>query len=204
MSPWILAGFDTEPPRELLKLTRSEWTVQWWTSTLLCNHYRCPFPGVLIIPSDSPNLIQWCPSPTPRPLAATTPLSVSVFNYSRTSIWPLRSPTKGLPFLATFPRDHFIFISSLGLHLWHMEVPRLEVNQSRSCRPPSQPQRRGIRAASVTYTTACGNARPSTHWARPGIEPESSWILVGFLTCWATTRTPKVSIFIISKVKKII
>ena len=29
-------------------------------------------------------------------------------------------------------------------------------------------------------------------WVRPGIEPTSSWILVEFLTCWASTGTPKV------------
>ena len=33
---------------------------------------------------------------------------------------------------------------------------------------------------------------PLTHWARPGIKPASSWILVGFLTCSATMGTPRV------------
>ena len=31
---------------------------------------------------------------------------------------------------------------------------------------------------------------PLTHWARPGIEPMSPWVLVGFVTHWATTGTP--------------
>ena len=31
---------------------------------------------------------------------------------------------------------------------------------------------------------------PLAHWARPGIEPASSWTLIRFLTCWATTWTP--------------
>ena len=35
---------------------------------------------------------------------------------------------------------------------------------------------------SVTYSTAHSNAGSLTHWARPGIEPVSSWILVRFLT----------------------
>ena len=30
----------------------------------------------------------------------------------------------------------------------------------------------------MTYTTAHGNTRCPTHWARPGIESASSWILV--------------------------
>ena len=41
-----------------------------------------------------------------------------------------------------------------------------------------QPQQLRIRAMSVTYTTAHGNARSLTHWVRPGIQPASSWILV--------------------------
>ena len=45
-----------------------------------------------------------------------------------------------------------------------------------------QPQQHQIWAASATYTTAHGKARSLTHWARPGIEPASSWILVGFIT----------------------
>ena len=41
---------------------------------------------------------------------------------------------------------------------------------------------RQIWAASATYTTAHGNARSLTHWARLGIEPVSSWILVRFIS----------------------
>ena len=39
-----------------------------------------------------------------------------------------------------------------------------------------------IRATLATYTTAHGNARSLTDWVRPGMKPESSWILVGFVT----------------------
>ena len=38
-----------------------------------------------------------------------------------------------------------------------------------------------IWAASVTHPTAHGNAESLTHWARPGIEYVSSWILVRFI-----------------------
>ena len=51
------------------------------------------------------------------------------------------------------------------------------------------PWQHWIQAASATYTTAHGNARPLIHWARPGIKPVSSWILVGFVNHWATTGT---------------
>ena len=45
-----------------------------------------------------------------------------------------------------------------------------------------QPQQHGIQATSTTYTTACGNAGSLTHWARPGIEPASLWVLVRCVT----------------------
>ena len=48
----------------------------------------------------------------------------------------------------------------------------------------------GIWAASVTYTIARGNTGSLTHWVRPGIEPETSWFLFGFVNHWATVGTP--------------
>ena len=44
------------------------------------------------------------------------------------------------------------------------------------------PQQHRIRAASATYTTAHGNGGSLTHWARPGMESLSSWLLVRFAT----------------------
>ena len=38
------------------------------------------------------------------------------------------------------------------------------------------------RAASAAYTTAHGNAGSLTHWARPGIEPATSQLLVRFVS----------------------
>ena len=49
---------------------------------------------------------------------------------------------------------------------------------SYSCQPTPRPQPLGIRVTSAIYTTVHGNARSSTHWSRPGIEPETSWFLV--------------------------
>ena len=43
----------------------------------------------------------------------------------------------------------------------------------------SHSQQHRIRAASATHTTAHGNAGSLTHGARPGIEPTTSWVLVG-------------------------
>ena len=82
-----------------------------------------------------------------------------------------------------------------GSQLWHIEVPRLEVpvlqgsNQGCSCQPTPQPQQHQKRAASVTYTTACGNSGSLTHWAEPGMEPASSQIVPQVLNLWAKTET---------------
>ena len=88
----------------------------------------------------------------------------------------LRSRTLSFFFLS------FVF---LGLHLWHVEVPRLRVKSE---------------LKSLAYTIAQDNAGSLTHWARPGMEPSSSWMLVGFVNCWATTGTPTVEHFL--KVKE--
>ena len=63
-----------------------------------------------------------------------------------------------------------------------MEIPRLGVELSCTCQPTPQTQRRRMQAPSATYTTAQGNAGSLTLWARPGIEPASSWILVRLIT----------------------
>ena len=64
----------------------------------------------------------------------------------------------------------------------HMAVPRLGSNQSFSCGSMPQLQQHRIQAVSLTYTTAHSNARSLTRWARSRIKPESSQILVGFVT----------------------
>ena len=63
------------------------------------------------------------------------------------------------------------------------------LNWSYSCRPTPQPQQLRIWGVSATSATAIGTATPDPRasatpnpWARPGIEPESSWILVGFIS----------------------
>ena len=75
----------------------------------------------------------------------------------------------------------------LGPHLQHTEVPRLGVK---------------LELQLLAYATATwdpshiydlhhshSNARSLTHWARPWIEPSSSWILVGFINSLATKGT---------------
>ena len=80
----------------------------------------------------------------------------------------------------------FFFFSFLGLHLWHMEVPRKEVK---------------LELHLLAYTTATATQNRScvcklhhSLWQRQILNPQSkardqrvsSWILVGFLINWAT------------------
>ena len=44
----------------------------------------------------------------------------------------------------------------------------------------------------MTYTTALGNDRSLTHWARSGIEPTSSWILVRFVMAEPRWELPQI------------
>ena len=55
-------------------------------------------------------------------------------------------------------------------------------NWSCSHQPRPQPQQLQIRAESATYTRTHGNAGSLTCWARPGMEPASSWMLVRFVS----------------------
>ena len=57
-----------------------------------------------------------------------------------------------------------------------------------ACLQP-QPQQRWIQAAFEIYTTTQTNTRSLTPWVRLGIEPMSSWILVGFINPWAMAGT---------------
>jgi len=75
------------------------------------------------------------------------------------------------------------FFLFLGPHPWYMEV----------IRGP-------IRAAATGLHHSHSKARSLTHWVRPGINPASSRILVGFLTHWAATRTLNVSNIFIKNV----
>ena len=94
-------------------------------------------------------------------------------------ISPLSSAPTASPNLSSF-FSFFPFFFALGPHLGHIEVPRLEVKSEPQLLPKPQPQQGSIRALSVTYTIVHSNAGSLTHWARPGIQPETSWLLVGF------------------------
>ena len=95
-----------------------------------------------------------------------------------------------------FPNTHvlptFFF---LGPNPQCMEVPRLAgLNWSCSCWPTPQSQQHGIQAKSATYAAAHGNPGSLTHWARPGIKPTSSWMLVGFVMAELQWKLPQPSL----------
>jgi len=77
------------------------------------------------------------------------------------------------------PYIFFFFLSFWGCTRSTCKFPGQGSNRSCRCHSTPQPQQHQIRATSATYTTAHSNARSLTHGARPGIEPASSWILVG-------------------------
>ena len=84
----------------------------------------------------------------------------------------------------------FFFFSFYGCTCSTWKFLGYRSNQSCSCRPTAQPHQHLIQAASATYAAACRNAGSLTHWGRPKFELISSWILVRFLSHWATTGMP--------------
>ena len=87
-------------------------------------------------------------------------------------------------------RLFFLLFRATPVAWWSSQARGL--NQSYSCQPTPQPQQHRLRATSATCTTAHSNTGSLTHWARPGIEPASSWFLVDFVNLWATKGTPKI------------
>ena len=57
-----------------------------------------------------------------------------------------------------------------------------------------EPQQHRIRASSSAYTTTHSNARSLICWARPGIEPETSWFPGRFVSAVPRQELPELSI----------
>ena len=121
-------------------------------------------PSLLGLQARTPGEKRVCSTPC---LSQTAPLGSCCDNQSpkmaerdHTSQYPL--PQCPLP-LFFFFFFFLVFLSFLGPHPWHMEVPRLGSNRSCSRRPMPGPQQRGIRAEPATYTTAHRNTGSLTH-----------------------------------------
>ena len=89
---------------------------------------------------------------------------------------PLRHTGAPIGLFRVFCLFICLFVCFLGPHLWHMEVPRLGVDMELQL-----PAYTTATAMPDSNTTTQSNARSLTHWARPGIEPTTSWLLVGFV-----------------------
>ena len=92
----------------------------------------------------------------------------------------LCSVNRAAKMMIFFSLYFFFFFVFLGPYPRHMEIPSLGVKSelqlpayTRATAMPDPSQ-----ATSVTYTTGHGTTRSLTHWASPGIEPASSWMLV--------------------------
>ena len=84
-------------------------------------------------------------------------------------------PTGMRYYLAVFWGFCLLVCLFLWLHLWHMEVSEARGRMwELQLRPKPQPRQQRIRAASVTDTTACGNAGSLTHRVRPRTKTEFS------------------------------
>ena len=93
----------------------------------------------------------------------------------------------------------FIYLFSfLGPHSWHMEVPRpaVELELQLPAYASATTAARQLPSHVCDYTTAYGNARSLLCWARPGIKPASSWILVGFVSAAPQWELPDFIILI--------
>ena len=83
---------------------------------------------------------------------------------------------------------YFFFFFFFVFFLYRVTLVALGSSQARglnwSCChwPAPEPQQHQIRAASENYTIVHANTGSLTHWARPGIEPATSWFLVWFIS----------------------
>ena len=89
----------------------------------------------------------------------------------------------------------FAFFFFFGLHPRHMEIPRLGVESELQLQAYTTATATRVRAASVTHTTAHGNAGSLTQWARPAMEPAFSWFPARFFSYWAMKGSPKGNLF---------
>ena len=94
-------------------------------------------------------------------------------------------PTPELVILRKF--SHFSFLPSF--------LPSLLLFRATPMAYGSSQARSWIRTTVASLHHSHSNAGSLAHWARPGIQPASSWILVWIRFCCATVGTPKFSHF---------
>ena len=99
------------------------------------------------------------------------------------------------------PRKHysfcffFFFFFFLGLQMWHMQVPRLGVKSELQLLAYATVIATPDPSHICSLHTPHGNTRSLTHWAGPGIEPTSSWVLVRFVSTEPQWELQKLLLF---------
>ena len=89
----------------------------------------------------------------------------------------------GHPVLQGKPGIWILFcLVFLGPHLQHLEFPKLGVKSELKLPAYTTATARQDLSHVWTYSKTHSNTGSLTHWAGPGIEPISSWIVVGFVT----------------------
>ena len=90
----------------------------------------------------------------------------------------------------------FLFFFFLGPHPWLMEVPRLGVESQLQL--PTYAIATATREVSYIYGLHHSSQQHQiqTHWARPGIDPASSWILARFASTVLQWELPMISILL--------
>ena len=90
----------------------------------------------------------------------------------------------------------FSFFFFWGLHPWHMEVPRFR-GQIRAVAIVAGHSHSSVRSELSLWLTLQLTATQDslTHWERPRIQPESSWILLGFVTTEPCGNSGNISFF---------
>ena len=91
----------------------------------------------------------------------------------------------------------FIFFRATSAAYGSSQV-RGQIRATYSCWP--MPQQVRVRAKSVTSTTAHSNTGSPTHWARPGINPQSSCMLIRFVSTAPNGNSPDFSVIIVFRI----
>ena len=87
----------------------------------------------------------------------------------------------------------FSFFVFLGLHPWHMKVSSLGVESELQLLAYTTAT--AMQDPSHVYMEDHGNAGSLTHWARPEMEPVSSWMLVRFVSAEPRQELPLYGFF---------
>ena len=77
-----------------------------------------------------------------------------------------------------------------------MEVPRLGIKSATAASLHHSHSNSGSKLRLWPTPQLMATLDPQPNWARPGIKPTTSWLLVRFVNHWAMTGTPALSTFI--------